>query len=106
MKSISIQVLFLVFSLLMVANMSYGRNDLGDYWKNKMNEQPMPEAIENLIQVPKALSSNEGKEDHSFNRDFDVHPNLILYHTHVHEEKKPIDEHAVRKMESMLPNKG
>ncbi|CAJ2633735.1 unnamed protein product [Trifolium pratense] len=105
MKSISIQVLFLVFSLLMVANMSHGRKDLGDYWKNKMNEQPMPEAIKNLIQVPKALSSNEEK-DNSFNRDFDVHPNVILYHTHVHEEKKPFDESAVRKMESLLPNKG
>ncbi|KAK2378135.1 hypothetical protein QL285_078724 [Trifolium repens] len=106
MKSISIQVLLLVFSLLMVANMSYGRKDLGDYWKNKMNEQPMPEAIKNLIQVPKSLSSDEGKEDHSFNRDFDVHPNVILYHTHVHEEQKPIDEPAVRKMESLLPNRG
>jgi hypothetical protein len=62
----------------------------------------MPEAIKNLIQVPKSLSSDEGKENHSFNRDFDVHPNLILYHTHEHEEQKP----AVRKMESLLPNRG
>ena len=78
--------------------MSYARKDLGDYWKNKMNEQPMPEAIKNLIQVPKAL--DEGK-DHSFTTDFDVNPNIILYHTHVHQDEKPF-EPAVRKMESLL----
>ncbi|AET00794.1 putative organ specific protein [Medicago truncatula] len=99
----SIQALFLVFSLLLVANLSYARKDLGDYWKNKMNEQPMPEAIKNLIQVPKAL--DEGKEDHSFTTDFDVNPNIILYHTHVHQDEKPF-QHAARKMEPLLPKRG
>ncbi|CAL5190767.1 unnamed protein product [Lathyrus oleraceus] len=71
----SMQLFFILFSLLMVATMSYGRKDLGEYWKNKMNEQVMPEAIKNLIKVPA-----QEKEDHSFVKDFDVHPNIIFYH--------------------------
>lgn len=50
-----------------------------------MDGQPMPEAIQNLIQVPQASSStlDEGK-DGLFVRDFDVKTNVILYHTHTH----------------------
>nr|XP_027187511.1 uncharacterized protein LOC105851687 [Cicer arietinum] len=82
MKS-NLFALLLIFSLLMVGNMSNARKDVGEYWKNKMNEQVMPEAIKNLVQVQ--------KQDH-FVRDFDVHPNIILYHTHVHENKeKPFE---------------
>ncbi|XP_058745011.1 uncharacterized protein LOC131617774 [Vicia villosa] len=82
-----IQVLFIVFfSLLMVANMSYGRKDLGEYWKNKMNEEAMPEAIKNLIKVPA-----QEKDDHSFVKDFDVHSNIILYHQK-HDKQVPSAE--------------
>ncbi|KAK7351842.1 hypothetical protein VNO77_11576 [Canavalia gladiata] len=70
---------FVVFSLLLVANLSYARTDLGDYWKNMMKEQPMPQAIKDLVEDPQA--SDSGKD--RFIRDFDVKPNVILYHTHV-----------------------
>ncbi|CAK8538938.1 unnamed protein product [Lathyrus sativus] len=82
----SIQVFFMVFSLLMVGNMSYGRKDLEEYWKNKMNEQAMPEAIKNLIKVPA-----QEKQDDSFVKNFDVHPNIILYHQK-HDKQVPSEE--------------
>ncbi|XP_061337654.1 uncharacterized protein LOC133284610 [Gastrolobium bilobum] len=80
----SIFALFVVFSLLLVVNLSYARKDPGDYWKNVMNGQPMPEAIKDLIQVPQV--SDAGK-DH-FIRDFDIKPNIILYHTHVESKQQ------------------
>ncbi|XP_061363603.1 organ-specific protein S2-like [Gastrolobium bilobum] len=81
----SIFALLVFFFLLLVANLSYARKDQGDYWKNMMNDQPMPEAIRDLlVQDPKV--SDAGK-DH-FIRDFDIKPNIILYHTHVVSKKQ------------------
>ncbi|AES89076.1 DUF2775 family protein [Medicago truncatula] len=76
----SIFASFILFSLLLVADLSYARKDLGGYWKNMMNDQPMPEAIKELVQ------NQEVSDD--FIRDFDVKPNVILYHTHVESKKK------------------
>jgi len=45
-----------------------------------MKEQPMPQAIKDLVEDSQA--SDTGKKD-LFTRDFDVKPNVILYHTHV-----------------------
>ncbi|KAK7404447.1 hypothetical protein VNO78_05349 [Psophocarpus tetragonolobus] len=82
MKSFAFLV---VFSLLAV-NLSYARKDMGDYWKNMMNGQPIPEAIKDLlVQDPQA--SEAVVKDH-FIRDFDIRPNIILYHTHVMSNKK------------------
>lgn len=82
---------------------SYARKDLGDYWKNMMNDQPMPEAIQNLIQTqhePDAAAGNA-----HFIRDFDVHPNIILYHTHVdHMKQKQNFESAVSSNRKSLLN--
>ncbi|CAJ2642752.1 organ-specific protein P4-like [Trifolium pratense] len=72
-------VVFLLFSLLLVANLSFARKDPGEYWKNMMKGEAMPEAIKELIQDPQAIYA--GKD--GFMRDFDVKPNAILYHTHV-----------------------
>lgn len=47
---------------------------MGEYWKNMMKGEAMPEAIKGLIH-------EVGKD--RFVRDFDVKPNLILYNTHV-----------------------
>lgn len=52
---------------------------MGDYWKNMMKGQPMPEQIKDLVQDP--LVSDTGKD--RFVRDFDIKPNVILYHTRV-----------------------
>ncbi|RDY08310.1 hypothetical protein CR513_07471, partial [Mucuna pruriens] len=78
--------LFLILSLLLVANLnfSHARKDLGDYWKKMMNDQPMPEAIKDLIQVEQA---SDARTDH-FIRDFNIKPNVILYHTHVPKKHK------------------
>ncbi|XP_057436833.1 uncharacterized protein LOC130729190 [Lotus japonicus] len=75
----SIFAVFAVFSILLIANCSCATRDLGDYWKNMMKGQAMPEAIKELVQDPQA--SYAGKD--RFIRDFDIRPNVILYHTHV-----------------------
>lgn len=43
-----------------------------------MMGQPMPESIQDLIQDPRV--SDDGKD--RFVRDFDIKPNVILYHAH------------------------
>ncbi|KAK2435486.1 hypothetical protein QL285_020539 [Trifolium repens] len=91
----SIFALFILFSFL-VADVSYARKDLEDFWKNMMNGQPMPEAIKELVQSTKATDS---KKD-NFIREFDVKPNLILYHTHVESKKQKRKQHIfVKKSE-------
>ncbi|RDX89739.1 hypothetical protein CR513_28500 [Mucuna pruriens] len=81
----SIFAFFFVFSLLLVVNLSYARKDMGDYWKNMMNGQPMPEAIKDLLVQDPQVS--DAVKDH-FIRDFDIRPNVILYHTHVVSNKQ------------------
>ncbi|XP_061372702.1 organ-specific protein P4-like [Gastrolobium bilobum] len=99
MKSIS--AVIVIFSLVLVANFSYARKDLGDYWKNMMKAQPMPEAIKDLIQDPRI--SDAGKDP--FIRDFDVKPNVILYHTHVVSNKQKQKPFIKNQDGSMMPLK-
>ncbi|KAG4967078.1 hypothetical protein JHK87_032729 [Glycine soja] len=91
---------FVVFSLLVV-NLSYARKDMGDYWKNMMNGQPMPEAIKDLLVQDPQVS--DAVKDH-FIRDFDIKPNIILYHTHVvpnkQKQKQNIQQAMAKKLES------
>lgn len=65
-------------------NHTYASKDIRDYWKNAMNGQPMPEAIKDLIDIP---MESDTRKDH-FTRDFDIKPNVILYHTHVVPKKE------------------
>ncbi|KAJ1397592.1 hypothetical protein SESBI_31736 [Sesbania bispinosa] len=44
-----------------------------------MKDEPMPEAIKELVEDSRA--SDAGKD--RFIKDFDIKPNVILYHTHV-----------------------
>ncbi|CAL0326931.1 unnamed protein product [Lupinus luteus] len=90
----SIFVMFLVFYLLLVSNLSCARKDVEDYWKNKMKGEPMPELIKDLSYD--LLASDAGKS--RFIRDFDIKPNVILYHTRVvsKEQKNPF----VKKIEA------
>ncbi|KAI9128073.1 hypothetical protein K1719_001066 [Acacia pycnantha] len=64
------------FSLLLLVNLSYARKDVGDYWKNMMQNQGVPEAIKDLVvqDSPSQLSEAEKKKDR-FVRDFDIKPN-------------------------------
>ncbi|ESW08171.1 hypothetical protein PHAVU_009G024600 [Phaseolus vulgaris] len=73
--------IFVVFSLLLlVGSCSCARKDMRGYWKDMMKEQAMPEAIKDLIEDSEEVSeAGKGR----FVRDFDVKPNVILYHTHV-----------------------
>lgn len=69
-----------------------------------MNDQPMPEAIKNLIQAQHASDDDDSGKAH-FIKDFDVHPNIILYHTHVEDMKQKQDcEPAVSSNRKSLLN--
>ncbi|KAI4295539.1 hypothetical protein L6164_035578 [Bauhinia variegata] len=71
---------FLVFSLLLFANISYARKDLEEYWKNMMKGQPMPGAIKDLLVQDPQSESDEIKNP--FISDFNVKPSVIIYHSH------------------------
>ena len=45
-----------------------------------MKEEPMPESLRELI--------HEGEEDKTFVKDFDMKPNVIIYHSHGSAEAK------------------
>ncbi|KAL1347578.1 hypothetical protein HN51_023643 [Arachis hypogaea] len=89
MKSSSF-ALFLVFSFLLVANnVCHGRKDQGEYWKDVMDKQTMPEAIKDLlVEDPQVSSSHARKNKDQFMKDFDIKPNVILYHSHVGPKKQ------------------
>ncbi|KAE9586648.1 hypothetical protein Lal_00005022 [Lupinus albus] len=93
----SIFVMSLVFSLLLVANLSCARKDVEDYWKNKMKGQPMPEPIKDLT-YDLVAASDAGKS--RFIRDFDIKPNVILYHTHVVSKEQKQKNPFVKKIET------
>ncbi|XP_016193150.1 uncharacterized protein LOC107634084 [Arachis ipaensis] len=81
---------FIVFSLLLGANLSYGRKELvGEYWKKMIKGQSMPEAIKEILVVedPQISSSDSSRTKDNFIRDFDIKPNVILYHSHKQKQK-------------------
>ncbi|KAF3435603.1 hypothetical protein FNV43_RR22694 [Rhamnella rubrinervis] len=94
MKS-GLAFLCILLSVLLFANLSYGRKNKGDYWKSIMKDQPMPEAIRDLFHVqdePSLSSAGSAKTDR-FARNFDVRPNVIIYHAHLKpEEGKSVDK--------------
>lgn len=65
-----------------MGSFSYARKDVGEYWNSIMKDQPMPEAIGDLFhdQDPPSLTAST-KQDR-FVRNFDVEPNVIIYHSH------------------------
>ncbi|KAJ7967341.1 Organ specific protein [Quillaja saponaria] len=90
----SIFGLFIIFPLLLFVNLSYARNDLDQYWKTVMKEQPMPETIKELLQQDTSSMSDARKD--RFVMDFDMKHNLIIYHSHdEHKKRKP----SVKKFE-------
>ncbi|KAH6830628.1 hypothetical protein C2S53_010184 [Perilla frutescens var. hirtella] len=84
---------FFLLSLLMFAYVSDARKDPGDYWKSVMDEETMPKAIKDLVNTNP--TSNSNMKTDRFVRNFDVKPNVIIYHSHdhTHTEKqiKPSD---------------
>ncbi|EXB63590.1 hypothetical protein L484_026929 [Morus notabilis] len=79
----SIFAFFVLFSILLVGNISYARKDAGEYWNSIMKDQPIPEAIRDLFYDQDLPSDLTGPTKHDrFVRDFDVQPNVIIYHSH------------------------
>ncbi|XWS67931.1 hypothetical protein CRYUN_Cryun04dG0047200 [Craigia yunnanensis] len=57
---------FAFLSLLLFADtISAARKDVGEYWRAEMEDQPMPEAIEGLVRIEVASSSNEKTNCHT-----------------------------------------
>ncbi|XP_004299101.1 PREDICTED: organ-specific protein P4 [Fragaria vesca subsp. vesca] len=84
----------LLLFIFLFSEITYARKDMGDYWKSVMNDQPMPEALKDLFShqdedVP-SFSASKNK-DHRFVRDFDIRPNVIIYHSahHHHADHQP-----------------
>ncbi|XP_021738411.1 organ-specific protein S2-like [Chenopodium quinoa] len=76
-------VLFLsFFILLLFANGIGARNSPEDYWKKVMKDQPIPEAINGIIDQKMVNPSEENSFWSHFKRDFDVTSNAIIYHPH------------------------
>ncbi|KAK4741129.1 hypothetical protein SAY87_024717 [Trapa incisa] len=72
-----------------------------EYWKMVMKEDPMPQAISNLINArgeEPSASVGDRRSSSMFVRDFDVRPNVIIYHSHTHLKRQ-------EKGSSILPNK-
>lgn len=53
-----------------------------------MKEQPMPDAIRNLFHQEEVPSLPGSSKTDRFARDFDIRPNVIIYHAH----PKPVEE--------------
>ncbi|KAI6701219.1 hypothetical protein NL676_015543 [Syzygium grande] len=88
-----IVALIFLLSLVLLAEVNDARGSPGDYWKKIMKDQTMPESIRDLIH-PESSSGNE-KNSIDFVRDFDMRPNVIIYHGHSDaKEKKHCGEHA------------
>ncbi|XP_031131460.1 uncharacterized protein LOC116032858 isoform X2 [Ipomoea triloba] len=73
---------FIIFVFLVSAGFlaAEARRDPGEYWDAMMNGDPMPKAITDLLSVNQDPSSSPKDR---FVRDFDIKPNLIIYHSHV-----------------------
>ncbi|KAL1557999.1 organ-specific protein P4 [Salvia divinorum] len=71
-KAISVSFLL---SLLLFAFVCVARKDPGEVWKAAMDEETMPNAIKDLFDVGSSMKMDR------FVRDFDVKPNVIIYHS-------------------------
>ncbi|KAI9123651.1 hypothetical protein K1719_004951 [Acacia pycnantha] len=96
LKSTFFSFFFILSLLLLVSNVSYARKDLEAYWEKKMKGLPMPELIKDLSDADRDL----------FVRDFDMKPNVIIYHSHVaskdnkNQKEKKEKETFVKKLEA------
>ena len=70
-----------LFLLIQLGNLSYARKDVGDYWKSIMKDQPIPDSIRDLFHDQDLPSLPGSTKQDRFVRDFDVRPNLIIYHS-------------------------
>ncbi|CAN4112340.1 unnamed protein product [Withania somnifera] len=77
----SLSIFFLLLSLTLLGYVSDARNGPEDYWKSKMNGDPMPKALKDLLNED--FPTEKNKRDHKFLKDFDMKANIIIYHNDV-----------------------
>ncbi|MCD9643603.1 hypothetical protein HAX54_031206 [Datura stramonium] len=79
MRSLSIFFLLLLSLTLLGYVISDGPEE---YWKRKMNGNPMPKALRDLLHEDFPTEKNT-KRNNKFLRDFDMKANIIIYHNDV-----------------------
>ncbi|OIT02417.1 PREDICTED: organ-specific protein P4-like [Nicotiana attenuata] len=76
--------LILLFSLALYTNNTDARKDPGEYWRGVMKDEPMPEAIKNLMHRHSVLQSKEKTDCYTSSsiggEAFEPRPNLSVYH--------------------------
>nr|GEX59260.1 hypothetical protein [Tanacetum cinerariifolium] len=77
MKSPS--VFLILFSILMIVSYNEARSNPREYWRSIMKDEPMPKTIQDVL----PLGDVEKINKNIFMKNFDLKPNLIIYHTHV-----------------------
>ncbi|KAK6916551.1 Organ specific protein [Dillenia turbinata] len=110
-------VCFTFFLVLLVGNTIEARKDPGEYWKEVMRDQPMPEAIQGLVRSKSLSNENchtsadtinkvllveefEHKAEKPFTEDFEPRPNVSVYDNDV----KPTEEKSFIKDFEPRPN--
>ncbi|XP_062093093.1 organ-specific protein P4-like [Humulus lupulus] len=77
----SFSTFIFVCSIIVLADISDARQDVGEYWKNIMKDQPMPDAIRDLFHDQELPSLSGSIKRDRFVKDFDLRPNVIIYHS-------------------------
>ncbi|KAL0334750.1 UNVERIFIED_CONTAM: hypothetical protein Sradi_4686900 [Sesamum radiatum] len=81
MRAFSAPAPFFLLSLLLIACIiTDARKDPRDYWQGRMDGEPMPKSITDLLPV----SDDPTNYSDRFVRDFETKPNVIIYHSHQH----------------------
>ncbi|KAI3753250.1 hypothetical protein L2E82_25297 [Cichorium intybus] len=70
---------FVLFSLFLIVSSNEARSNPGDYWRSIMKDEPMPKTIQDVL----PLRDVKKVDKDLFIRNFDLKPNLIIYHSHV-----------------------
>ncbi|KAK4340323.1 hypothetical protein RND71_041785 [Anisodus tanguticus] len=79
----SLSIFFFLLSLTLLGYLSDARNGPEEYWKSKMNGDPMPKALKDLLHNQyQDFPTQKNKRD-KFLRDFDMKANIIIYHNDV-----------------------
>ncbi|KAJ9159922.1 hypothetical protein P3X46_025373 [Hevea brasiliensis] len=104
--------------LLSILSSSNARKDVGEYWRGVMEDKPMPEAIQKILQAAdekanchttKNFEPNQGKPfDKKFTlNDFEPRPDVSIYHDDVGlkgEIEMPLKEKSFFKDLELIPD--
>ncbi|GLT96937.1 hypothetical protein SLE2022_145280 [Rubroshorea leprosula] len=99
--------IFIIFSFILLV-LSHARKGHRGYWESILDGEPIPDSIKELFRQDQ--SSLDG-DDHStqmkmdrFIRNFDVSPNLIIYHVAHGERNEDHKFHVEVKEQDIKPN--